>query len=638
MLIEPRGSLVAAEVGAATPVDRDGIAVDSQVEVLSSRSLAEKVVDKLAGIVTSLPASVRAAEVERLLASLEVARQGKTRVIAVRVRDTDPERAARIANLLVDTWLVEQLAGKYAAVNRAAEWFGDKLRALGSELAEGEARLVAFRERNARLFDTALARVEDRLADLEREHLMARAARRALEARLELLTKRAREDNLSTAALGAVTPLLLALEAAATDLLRREAELRGLYGEKHPQVAALLREKEELAKRIDAERRAILARVEAELAEARTREAALAAELQRIAAVAAEARRAELEKRRLEREVDLDRRLYEAFASKFRVASDVETVEQPDAQVISEATPPATPFFPKPVIVLPVGLVTGFGLGLVSLFLREKLDRRLTTTADVARELGLPTLALVPELPRRQAKALPPHHHIVEHPRSRLSESLRELLARLGDPPMEGSGRVILIVSAMPGEGKSTTTLALGRVAALEGLRVLVIDADLRRPGLADMLEIATAGGFAEVLEGRLALEEAVQLDEATGMHLLPGSARHLHPARLLARHRLRPLFDRLRSTYDLVLLDGAPVAAVADSQLLAREVDQLIWLVRWRHMPAPVVRDALDSLGAVRERVAGVVLSRVDSPVQARYGDAGSARLARRVAAYYTD
>lgn len=635
VLIEPRSSRVAADGAVASPIDSDSSAVDSQVEVLSSPGLASRVADKLYADQKEAGPRDRAAMVDELLGRLEVVRQGKTRVIAVRVRDHDPKRAADLANLWVETWLVDQLAGKYAVVSRTTGWFDDKLRALGQQVAAAEARVVAFREQHAQVLDVALARVDGRLADLEREHLLALAARRALEARVMALRQRAADSSVGTAALGAVTPLLSALEAAEADLVRREAELRGLYGEKHPLVADLLREKAELARRIESERQAILARFEADLAEARERERTLATELERIRGIAAQARRAELEKRRLEREAELDRRLYESFASRLQATSDAEAVEQPDARIIAEATPPITPIFPQARIVLPIGIITGLGLGLIGLYLCERLDRSLATTREIARELGLATLALVPELRRRSAKA--PHDYVLEHPRSRLAEALRELLARIVTAPHHGSGRLLLVASALPGEGKSTLTLALGRLASREGLRVLVVDADLRKPELAAMAGLTAGAGFAELLEGRLALADVVRRD-SSGLELVPGSRRHLHPAPLLAGEKLRALFAALRSAYDLVLVDSAPLAAVADTQLLAPEADGILFVVRWRHVTAPVAQDALSTLGAARSRVLGAVLCRVTAPAYARYGDAASDRLARRLAAYYVD
>jgi uncharacterized protein involved in exopolysaccharide biosynthesis/Mrp family chromosome partitioning ATPase len=636
ILIEPRGSPVTAETGAAPEMDRDNSTVDSQVEVLSSRGLLTRVVAKLREAGRDDGTDDAAGAVDALLGHLEVARQGKTRVIAVRVRDRDPERAARIANTIVEVYLVDQLAGKYAAITRTTGWFGDKLRALGEQVAEAEARVVAFREENAHLFDVALARVDDRLADLEREHLLALAERRALEARVAALRRQAADSDIGSAALGAVTPLLTALEAAQADLVRRDAELRGLYGEKHPLVADLRREKEELARRIEGERRAILARFEADLAQAREKERALAEELDRIRGIAADARRAELEKRRLEREAELDRRLYESFAGRLEATSDVESMEQPDARIIAEATPPAAPIFPQARIVLPVGIVTGLGLGLVGLFVRERLDRSLSTTREIARELGLPTLGLVPELSGRR-DTLPPHDHVAEHPRSRLAEALRELLARIVAGSRGDAGRVLLVASALPGEGKSTLTLALGRLASLEGLRVLLIDADLRKPGLAAMAGHPAGAGLAELLEGSLAFADVVRRD-GSGPDMVPGSCRHLRPAPLLAGERLGPLFEELRASYDLVLVDSAPLAAVADTQLLAPHVDGILYVVRWRGVPAPVARDALDSLGPARERVLGAVLCRVEAPAYARYGDAAGSRLARRLEAYYVE
>jgi capsular exopolysaccharide synthesis family protein len=256
--------------------------------------------------------------------------------------------------------------------------------------------------------------------------------------------------------------------------------------------------------------------------------------------------------------------------------------------------------------------------------------------------LGLPTLAMVPRLDGGRG-AVPPQDYVVDRPRSRYAEALRTLLAGLLRPQGEtdepsGRPRVVLVTSSLPREGKSTLVASLARIAAGEGLRVIVIDADLRRPKLHELLGFKPGPGLVEVLRREVTLADAVVKDLRVPMRLLPGSPRLTQPTRLLGPDGLGTLLTALKRSFDLVLVDSAPLAAVADPKLLGGLVDTVLFAVRYRDTRREVAATCLKGLAESGAVVAGVVLTQVDLPDQARRYAREIGAAGARLGDYYAD
>jgi capsular exopolysaccharide synthesis family protein len=434
-------------------------------------------------------------------------------------------------------------------------------------------------------------------------------------------------------------PALQQLHILRVETVRREAELAAQFGGRHPRLLDARRDLAELDRRIVEEHRALLRELEGEAAIARRREATLARELERLESSAGDGARTDHELRALTAEVELERRVYAALLERVETAGGA-PVGEVAAAALARAVAPAFPDFPDPRVVLTVSLAVSLLVAGLAVYLAELRETGLHGRGEVETELGLPCLALVPRL--RHGRGRPaPHDYLVERPQSRFAEALRGVLASLVAERTHGAGRVLLIASALPAEGKTTLALALGRLAALEGLKTLLIDADFRRPMVHATLGAKPLPGFPELLRGELTLADALRQDPRTPLRLLPGNRRVGQPIRLLGEAGAKPLLARLSAEFDLVILDTAPLAAVSDARLLALAADRVLMVARWQSTPRAAVAQALAAmrdLGPGAATLAGVVLNDVDLARQAAAGWADAGVGPARLAGYYTD
>jgi capsular exopolysaccharide synthesis family protein len=665
LIIEPAlGGVTGATI--ATPSQTpDSAAVDSQVQILASRSLARQTIDALGlagdpelgatdghpvtgplAILPSLsrnaPAGLPADAVAAFLDRLAVEREGKSHVIALAWRSADPEKAARVVNRLAELYMAGQQSRKRAASLREAGRSDEQLETLRRNVEAAEARLAGFNRDSEAARAAGLGADPAEIAALDAQLVAASVARSGREHLLDRLRRLAPTGD---EALGAgdpgASPMLANLLALKAELLRREAELSGQFGERHPRIAAIRTEKAELDRRIREERQGVVRQHEGEVAQARAAERILAGKLEELKGRAlrreADAQRAA----ELAREVELSRRVYETYLARVNAEPSPPPDGTPDARLISEAVPPNVATQPKPKLILSLTLTGGLLLGLAAMYVAEVGRRGIRSAREVTALLGVPTLALVPQLTRSRQPSIAPQDYVLDRPRSRYAEALREILTGLVLQRAEDGtarGRVVLVTSALPGEGKSTLTLSLARAAAAEGLRVMVVDADLRRPKLHELVGLTQPAGLVEVLRREVQLAEALATDPRAPVRLLPGSRRLAQPTRLLGQDGLGTLLAALRPAFDLILVDSAPLVAVVDAKLVARLADDVLFLIRYGRTRRDLSELALRSLRDSGASIAGAVLTQVDLRRHARSG-AGDAGFAyARLGEYYSE
>ena len=660
LMIEP-GRGADDNVLAPASIADDQASLESQVRLLASRSMARDVIEALdleaepelhrsldprerlaAGLgigSAAADASNSAAVVDRFLDRLQVDRVGQTHVITIAFSSSDPALAARVANGVAERYIAARNDAKASLAGGASAWLDGALAQSRAalELAEAElaTALASLRGEQA----SALTLDSLALANLRRDIAAAAGERAAREARLQRVRAVLGRPggDLAFEELGG-SAVLQNLYALKNQTTRREAELATRFGDRHPQILDVRAERQELERRIQAEQRALLGTVEAEIVAARAREQTLLRELEALKSESVVQSTGEAEISRRQQAVERVRVQHESYLARQRELVDTVGVQRPDARLISEATAPSRPSFPQPAMIFGLFSVASLGTGLLMVFFLEQLDRGFRTQRAAEQGLGQRCIGCLPLVRRGRRPTVPAIDLPLERPCSRFAEALRTLVAELSFEPKGEGGRVVLLTSAVPGEGKSTTSLALARLAAAEGLKVLLIDADLRRPKLALLLELEAPEGLVEILKGEREAEDVLLSDPLSGLAFIPGSARVSQPTRLLGPQALGVLLEEARRHFDLVLVDSPPVLAVTDARVMAPLCDGILFLVRWNATQRGVAAHAVAQLDGVADKLLGTVLTMADPAIAVPMGAADSRLVRRELSKYYAE
>ncbi|MBW4024299.1 MAG: polysaccharide biosynthesis tyrosine autokinase [Proteobacteria bacterium] len=588
--------------------------VASQAAILASLSIAHRLAITLDlahapafRSLQRLPPGARAVALDAaVLRDIAVAPIASSRVFAVSFSTADPGLAAAAANRIMDLYLADQLAIKTQALRAANGWMLDRAAALRRKLMGQDAAIAHYRQRNG-----LVAGVQARIGTEEMSTLSADLMR----AENDLAIARARVS--SGGGLGSgMAQNVIAMRQAETAAQAALDEALAQYGPNHPKVRALREQLAALRAATGEETAAARAGVATDAEAAAARLATLHGNLLTLQKETAREAEAEVPLQAMQQDADATRMLLQTLLSRMDQTAQQAAIETPDSRILSRAEPPAAPSSPRRGLLLAAsvlaGLVTGCGLA----WLRETTATTFRTEAEVQAVLGLPCLGTVPRSSAMAARQL---------------ELLRGRLRLTAADP-----RLLAVTSTRPGEGKSSLALALARAAARAGERVLLVDCDLWRGRLTDLLDAEGAPGLAELLAGRADTLGLARIDAVRGLHFIP--AGNPESARRIGDLALKASTEGWRRSYDLIVLDAPPVLASADALLLAEMADSVLLCIRWSHTPRRLVAHACALLGRQGGRSLSVALTRVGAGSRALRGCPEAEIASRRYAAYAGD
>jgi succinoglycan biosynthesis transport protein ExoP len=562
--------------------------------------------------------------ISSFLSHVTVSNDRRSYSIVISFTSEDPEKAAVIANAIADQYLVDQLEAKFEATRRATAWLNERLTDLREKVKESETALQAYREQ-ANLIDNQGQTVSaQQLSELNSQLILARTERAQVEARLRRVRELVKTGGVESSPEVLANPLIQRLREQETDLARQQAELGGRYGERHPTMINLKAEIRDLRSKIDAEVNKIVLSLANEVEVSRARESTLASNLASIQQNVGELNKASVRLNELQREADANRALFETFLNRFKETSNQDQIIQPDARIISAAETPLGPSFPRQKVILALALGISVFLGVFLALLIERLDNGFRSPEQVERLTGVPGLGLIPSV--RASRKSQPQDYLLQKPTSAYAEALQSVRTALHFSNVDHPPKVILVTSALPEEGKTTFAVSLGRIAARSGLKVVLVDADMRRPKVARSLGLESDAGLRELLAGDALIPGVLHKDEPSGMHIIPSQPDTPGPQDLLGSRRMRDLIRQMSSLYDLVVIDSPPIMAVSDAIVLSGLADATLVMVRWETTPREVTISAVRQLRQSGGRIAGAVLTRVNMRKHARfsYGDSG--------------
>jgi exopolysaccharide transport family protein len=583
---------------------------------------------------------------------LSAVRLGYSTVIEISFSDSNPARAAAIANAIANAYITDQLNAKYEANRTATTWLQDRLKELAQQALTAERGVNAFKSQNNIVAAGGKLMDEQQVAELNSRLVVVRAQTSDALARLNRLEAILSSNAADSASIGNLdasgsealsNPIINSLRQQYLEYARRESEWSARFGRDHLAVVNLRTRMRGIRTSILDEVRRLAETSRSDFEVAKERQQEIEKQLALAVSQSRTTNSAELTMRELETSAKGYRSLYESFLQRYMGTVQQESFPIAEARVISSASPPQSKSRPKTGSILALGILGGIALGTALGFLREIMDRVFRTSAQVEATLHLPCLSLVPLLRDiGQRRPLPGaavqadkefcQRTISRHagmywaatamPLSRFAESIRSIKLAIDLNPTKTSNKIVGITSALPNEGKSTIAASLAQLIGHAGKRVIIVDCDLRNPSLSANLAPNATAGIIDVLSGARSLEETVWRDPKTNLALLPAakSAPLFHTSEILSAEQTRKLFDKLRANYDYVIVDLPPLAPIVDVRATTPLIDCFILVVEWGRTKIDVVQHALHTAPNVYETSIGTVLNKTDMRAMKRY------------------
>ncbi len=643
----------------------DQTAVESEVELLKSRTVAERVMDQLqlqndaefnsskaqpspmstvkdwltlkplreqtfraktAGTPAQISAKFeRQNVVDALEGNLSVNRVGLTRVIEISFTSTSKEKAALIAETWAQQFIEQKFATAEAANKQQTNFLSARIDGLRAQVETAQRAVEQYKIAHNLLSAEGATLTEQEISDLNRQLATARTDQAESEARLATV-----RDQMAAGSHGddvgetLNSPVIANLRNQASQISSKLADLESRYGPLHPEIIKVKQQLRDTNAQIDAEIQRIVSNLNAQNKIQQQRTGSLVASVARSQGQLATNSKAMVDLQELELNADSVKALYESYLDRLKQTAAGAGAQTANARIVVDAPVPLKPSSPKLALALLVALAAGCVTGGGGVAIRRAFDSGLTVGQDIEQKLGITYLTNIPQLnstPGAARVRMKPHQFVAQKRLSSFSESFRNLRVSLFHSAGGRTPKVVAITSALPGEGKTTTSTCLAVSLASSASRVILVDCDLRRQGVSEAFGLKPKKGLREVMNGTASLEEAIVVDAPSGLHILPLSANSADDHDLFDIHAVDRVLAELRKHYDIVLLDTAPVLALAETRILAQKADAVALLVRWRHTPSKAAQRATDLLKEAGVTFAGAALTQVNLTEQARYG-----------------
>jgi len=627
--LESRQQQVMDIESVVTGLGGDQSTINTEVEVLRSRGLIEQLVldmdlledpefneilrtapafsiGQAVGFVRELisePDPVRGPPSERavldevintVLSTISVSNVRQSFVFQITVVTQEPEKSASMANRLAALYIEDQIAVKFQKTEQATLWLSERVSGLQIQLETTQARLKDFSSNTDLINAEALVALNRQIKDLrDRRADMAVTANTA-RTRFEALQATRGADP-------------VAFAQAANDGALNQALLRLQNNRDGGQQA------------FDTRAQALITRANLELMRAEAQLTALTKSIEDVSS-RIETQSSELvELEQLQREVEANRLLYEAFLGRLKETSIQQGIQQADSRILSQAVVPTIPSAPRKSMILALSLMLGLMIGAGSVLAREISQNTFRVAEELEARTGYSVIGQIPAIPARKRKNV--LNYLVEKPNSAAAEAIRNLrtsilLADLDNPP-----QVIMSTSSIPGEGKTTQSIAIAQNLSGLGAKVLLMEGDLRRRVFSEYFDRPNQKGFLSVLSGEVALEDALVHDSELQADLLFGEKSSINAADVFSSSKFSDFITILRDYYDYIIIDTPPVLAVPDARVIGQSVDAILYTVKWDSTSHRQVFDGLKSFESVNLKVSGLVLSQIDKRGMKRYG-----------------
>lgn len=675
------------DVDAQQQVWDDGSQLETQIELLKSRAMAERVIEEMglarpsAGA-SAMPGMAPGNEIspmqeagtnaapkapanflERILAnyrqlntpassdaqlmdrnsavsafrsSVEIEPVRNTRLVNIVVTNSNPALAARIANTMARTFMAMSLESKLESSTYARSFLEDQIKATKAKLEESERVINEYAKKN----EILMLGEGNEVASQNFSGLSSALARAEEE--------RIKAESLYNAVLRNPESAPQAIENAAVQAFKEQrAKLmaeytvnQAVFKPEFPKMVQLKAQIDELNVRIKGELNVVVASVKGQYEAAKQQEAQLRDRLSQSRAQVLVNQDRSVDLNLLKRELDTNRQVYDSLLQRFKEVSVTGGLTTNNISIVDEAQTPQYPFSPQPQKNAAIGMALGLLLGLGLAFLRESLDDSLKHADEIETNYGLPLLGLIPVI-KGGGKSLQAGLTAHENPRSPFSEAYRSMRTALQFSTPEGSPKRLMVTSCGASEGKSTTAIALAINFAQLGQSVLLIDCDMRNPSLHTTLKLPNEVGLANFLAGDTGPRTLIQPTAVPNLSLLPSGPLPPDPVELLMGPKFILLLEKAQEMgFSQVIIDSPPLLGLADALVLGNQIQHLVFAIKAGHTRKSSIKNALRRLHGAGIYPMGVVLTHVQNHHASEYGygdyygDAALTPVARQVQA----
>lgn len=630
VMLDQQKNTVADSSSVLTAPPPDPAGVQNQIQILTSRDLADTVVDEqnlmadatfnpalvgpglkarllaFIGLAKAPEQATRAAVVDAFLKAVDASQLGLSTSIEVSVTARDPDQAARLANALVTTYVERQIVAKREAARQAAAWLNARIGQLAAQLEEETIAAERYKSDHD-LVDSgqAASLIEQQLTTISTQIVAAQsdlAEKRAAYQRAQSLMKDGRAADLSQIV---ASPLMVQLHTQEAELVRQEADMTSRYGPNHPKLVAVRTQKRDLEAKIRQEGGRIVGSIANDVEVARAHLGALQSGLKRTGRESRGDNLARVTLNALTAKAATTRQTYEAFVARLRGVQDQDAIQTPESRIISHAAPPLAPSSPRRLLFIAASLPLGAMLGVLLALIQAGTGKGAPSTRRHAPEMPAMRHALprtLAELPA--TRFVPATDAVLDAPASSYSAAIAALCGQL----LPRRGHVLALTGLGRDAAQSVLALALARSAAARGVATVVIETGpaFLLPGLG---RPALGGGLAELLNGRTRLERAVVRDPRGLTYVLPAGRTDGGTERWLHLSKMAELLAYFRKSGYAVVIDAPPSFEPA-THGLACLCDSVALLVPAAMAPAQRV-EALSPLMSVARKVAGLVAMR---------------------------
>jgi len=570
--------------------------------------------------------------------NLRVTRLGRSYIEQIAYTSLDRDKAAKIANAFADAYIEDQLQAKFEGTRRASAWLEQRIGELRQQASNAYKEVQDFKSENSIIIgvdgklasEVELDQLGIALAKARADTSQARAKldriSRVLEQRSDKESSFNIPDPVVTDALS--NPVITKLRQQFLDDQNKESEWSARYGADHTAARNLRAEMAALQRAIWDEISRIAESYKSELQIAKSQEESIDKRMIEVFQKSASTRQSQVRLRELETAANTYRGIYETFLSRFTQSVQQQSFPSTEARVVTLASPPRGSSSPKVGLTLTLASLAGLCLGIMSAFAREQMNRQIHTRAQLEKLLGTSCLAVLPAFPQKQpvlrklqaTRDSGAFRQISEvAPFSATAEALRYIKVAIDLHPT--GGKVIGIVSALPGEGKTTVATGFAAFVAKSGARTLLVDADLRNPSMTRSLGYANAPGLVNMVADKSDFDDLVITDSKFKFDFLPSS--RMKPSNSSDILNSPPMKDMLRAAkgnYDYVLVDLPPILPVVDVKAVAHLFDAFVLVVEWGSTSTDEIVKAVGASPIVSERLLGAVLNKADEAVMRRF------------------